>query len=373
MPEKVIIVGTAHPFRGGGMSTFNERLALELSRQGYETEIVNFTTQYPNFLFPGKSQFTDEPAPSGIKISRLLSSINPLTWYKTASYIKKQKPSKVIFRYWMPFMAPCLGMVAKLIRSKKIEVIAITDNIIPHEKFPFSKPLTSFFLKQCDKFVCMSRSVLADLQAFKVNKPSIFIPHPLYDNFGDAIPKNEALEALKLDPNFQYLLFFGFIRKYKGLDLLLEAFADERLRKLPIKLLVAGEFYDEPAPYFDFIKQHNLSEHVVLHTDFIPNNLVATYFSAASLLAQTYHHATQSGVTQIAFHFDLPMLVTQVGGLDEFILHNESGYVCNPNSKEIADSILDYFENNRQESFQPKVMEMKVQFSWERFLQKMLK
>lgn len=372
--SKIIIVGPAWPLRGGGMSTFNERLATEYQALGHEVEIVTFSLQYPSFLFPGKSQMSEEAAPANLNIKIMINSVNPLSWFKTARYIAKQAPDFLIFRYWMPFMAPCLGQIARL--SKRLgsnaKRFAIADNIIPHEKFPFSKPLTSFFLRQMDGVSTMSAAVMQDLKAFNFEKPAQLLKHPLYDNYGKKVSREVALATLKLDPKFTYFLFFGFIRHYKGLDLLLQSFADARLKRFPVKLIIAGEFYENPDRYYRMVREHNLADRLVMMTQFIPDEQVKYLFSAASLVTQTYHHATQSGVTQVGFQFDTPMLVTNVGGLAELVADRKSGYVCDRNPIQIADCLLDFLENDRFAAMSSEVAIKKQEFSWEVFAQALI-
>ncbi|MBX0334440.1 glycosyltransferase [Pontibacter sp. HSC-14F20] len=369
--RRVVIVGPAHPLRGGGMSTFNERLAVAFQEAGDQVEIVSFSLQYPSFLFPGKSQFTNEPAPKGITIKSLINSVNPISWVRTGNYISNQKPDLVIFRYWLPFMGPALGTIARLIRRNRYSrILAVTDNVVPHEKRPGDVPFTKYFLSACHGFLTMSRAVQQDLQLFEPNKPNVYLPHPLYDNFGPAESKAEACAALQLDPNFNYLLFFGFIRSYKGLDLLLEAMAIPALQAIPaLKLLIAGEFYDDAKPYLDLIKKYRLQDRLVLRTDFIPNAEVRHYFCAADLVVQPYKHATQSGVTQVAYHFDKPMVVTNVGGLSELVPHGEVGYVVEPQPREIAAAILDFYTSAKAEIFAQNISRYKKRFSWSRFVE----
>ncbi|MBD1398781.1 glycosyltransferase [Pontibacter sp. JH31] len=371
MARRVIIVGPAHPLRGGGMSTFNERLATAFQEAGDEVEIVSFSLQYPSFLFPGKSQYTNEPAPAGLRIKSLINSINPISWVRTGNYIRQQRPDLVIFRYWLPFMGPALGTIARIIRRNRYSrILAITDNVVPHEKRPGDVPFTKYFLSACHAFVTMSRAVQQDLEHFEPAKPNVYLPHPLYDNFGEAETKQEACAALGLDPRYSYLLFFGFIRAYKGLDLLLQAMADPSLKNRPdIKLLVAGEFYEDAAPYHDLIRKHALQDRLVLRTNFIPNAEVRHYFCAADLVVQPYKHATQSGVTQVAYHFDKPMVVTNVGGLSELVPHGEVGYVVEPQPQAIAEAILDFYASEKGAEYAHNISRYKQRFSWSRFVQ----
>lgn len=366
MAKKIIIVGPAWPLRGGGMSTFNERLATEFQVQGHAVEIITFSLQYPAILFPGKTQLSDEPAPAQLNIKVMINSVNPISWVKTARYIAKAKPDLLLFRYWMPFMAPCLGRIARLSKvfGSKAKRVAIADNIIPHEKFPFSKPLTKYFLRQMDEVSTMSASVLEDLKAFHYKGKSQLLKHPVYDNYGEKVPRSIALRQLDLGPDFTYFLFFGFIRHYKGLDVLLQSFADKRVKNKKVKLIIAGEFYENPDRYYRMIREHNLADRLVMMTYFIPDDQVKYLFSAASLVTQTYHHATQSGVTQVGFQFDTPMLVTDVGGLAELVNHRKSGYVCDRNADEIADCLVDFLENDRYEAMSAEVAIKKKEFSW---------
>ncbi len=370
----MLIVGPAWPLRAGGMATFNERMAYSLQEQGHQVEIITFSMQYPGWLFPGKTQMSDEPAPEGLNIRVLLHALNPINWLITARYVRQYRADYLILRYWMPFMAPCLGMLSfwSTILGSKALRIALADNIIPHESFPLSRVLTKFFLAQTDSAATLSDSVRADLMALGYRKPSIRLKHPLYDNFGAPVDRETACNTLGLDPGFTYFLYFGFIRAYKGLDLLLEAFADERLRSQNVKLIVAGEFYESPDRYNRIIHERNLAPHLVLLTRFIRNDEVRFLFSAAQLVTQTYYNATQSGVTQIGFHYHTPMLVTDVGGLAELVDHNRSGYVCPPNPEKIADHMIDFLMNKRYAEMSAQVAVKKQEFSWEEFVRKLL-
>jgi len=363
---KVVIIGPAYPLRGG-LATYNERLARAFRAAGDEVRLVTFSLQYPDFLFPGQTQFSTEAGPADLDIEVSLNSVNPLSWLGVGRRLRRERPDLVVFRFWLPFMGPALGTVARLVRGNgHTRVVAITDNAIPHEKRPGDGPLTRYFLSACDGFVTMSRAVLADLQQLGFGaKPALYRPHPLYDNFGPAKPKGEALAALGLAPAFRYVLFFGFIRAYKGLDILLEAMADARVAALPVKLIIAGEFYEDAAPYEALIKKYNLEGQLVRATDFIPNERVADYFSAADLVVQPYKNATQSGVSQVAYHFGRPMLVTDVGGLAELIPAGVVGYVVPPTAAAIADALVDFYTHDRGEAFAAGVRQEAKKFSWE--------
>ena len=362
---KVTLVGTAHPFRGG-IAVFIERLARAFKQNKDEVRISTFTLQYPKMLFPGETQLSSSPKPTDLNIIQEVNSINPFNWIKVGNKIRKEKPDLVIFKYWIPFMGPSLGTIARRIRKNNhTKVIVVVDNIIPHEKRFGDNALNKYFVKSVDAFVAMSQSVLDDLKTFDDVKPKLLSPHPLYDNFGKAKTREEALKALNLDANYNYMLFFGIIRQYKGLDILLKAFADKRLNNGKNKLIVAGEFYEDDTVYRELIKKHQLEDAIVLATKFIPDEEVVNYFCAADIIVQPYKHATQSGVTQIAYHFEKPMLVTDVGGLKEIVPHNKVGYVTNPNEQEVADALVDFYENNRAEEFIVGVKDEKQKYTWQ--------
>lgn len=361
---KISLLGPAYPFRGG-LATFNERLARQFSSECKDTDIRTFTRQYPRFLFPGKTQYSNGPAPEGIKIIRELNSINPFSWIRTGLKIRKERTDILLIRYWLPFMAPCLGVVARIAKSNKYTVIiSVVDNVIPHEKRPGDIMLTKFFMNSIDGAVVLSDSVQKEVENFRKDIPVCYTPHPLFDTYGKKLNRNDALSALKLDQNCIYLLFFGFIRNYKGLDILIRAFSDSRLRGKNLKLLVAGEFYENETLYRNLVRESGLEKDVIFYDHFIENTEVGLFFSGADLVVQPYKSATQSGVTQIAYYFDKPMLVTNVGGLKEIVEHGKCGYVVEPDPGNIADAIIDYFDNNRENAFTQCVRKEKARFSW---------
>ena len=367
--KKMILVGTAYPFRGG-LAVYNERLARCFQDVGYEVEIWTFTVQYPNFLFPGKTQFSTEPAPEGLAIRRELNSVNPFNWLKVGRKLRKAQADIVVMKFWIPYMAPSLGAVARMARkNKKTKVVSIIDNIIPHEKGVADKSLASFFLKSIDGCVTMSKSVFEDVERFNAVKNIVFCPHPLYDNFGEKVSREEALKFLQLDPQYRYMLFFGIIRDYKGLDLLLRAMGDERLKRMKVKLIVAGEFYNNGEQYHELEKSLELERQLVWHSEFVPDSEVKYYFNAVDIVVQPYKSATQSGVTQIAYHFEKPMLVTDVGGLKEIVPDGVVGYVTQPNPSDIADALVDFYENARAEDFEKNMVIEKKKYSWERMVE----
>jgi glycosyltransferase involved in cell wall biosynthesis len=366
--QKIIIIGSAFPLRGGGITTFNERLAAEFQQLGHEVIIYSFSLQYPSFLFPGKSQYANRPEPKNIKIKSVINSVNPLNWIKVGNQIAQEKPSLVLIRYWLPFMSPALGTIARVIRRKKnTKIVCIADNIIPHEKRIADKILTKYFILPIDGFITMSNKVTQDLLQFNSHANYKQVVHPLYDNFGKIIDKREARKYLKIEPNIKLVLFFGFIREYKGLDLLLDAMDTDDVKKQSIQLIVAGEFYQNKDVYLDQINQKGISSQVRIIDDFIPDDMVRYYCCAADVIVQPYKKATQSGVTPLAYHFEVPMIVTKVGGLPEMVKDGESGLVCEPNSQSIAEHISEFF-NKGVDYFLPGLKAEKEKFSWSSFV-----
>ena len=365
--QKIIIIGSAYPLRAGGVASFNERLARAFQENGDDVTIYTFSLQYPGFLFPGTSQYSSEPAPEGIKIKVCINSINPLNWIRIGNELKKMKPDIVVVRYWLPFMAPCLGTILRRIKTNNYtKIISIADNVIPHEKGPGDKPFTKYFIKPVDAFITMSENVMKDLRSF-TNKPATQTVHPLYDNFGEQVDKASAKKYLGIDANENIILFFGFIRKYKGLDLLIEAMyilkQNQREETRNLKLLIAGEFYDDRKIYEDLINKLNIRDQLILKTDFIRDSEVKYYLSAADFVIQPYRDATQSGVTPLAYHFEKPMLVTNVGGLAALVPNGKVGLVCEPNAQDIASHILKLYELG-EDYFLPHLREEKKKYSW---------
>ena len=368
---KIAILGTAWPYRGG-IADFNNRLAKEFISEGHEVIIYTFTLQYPSFLFPGKTQYSPDPQPQGLNIKRKLNSVNPFNWIKVGRELRGEKPELLIVPFWMPFMGPSTGFVARRLKKSGAKRVAILHNLIPHEHKPGDKILSRYFIRSVDGYVALSESVMNDINLFDRNKPRTFCPHPLYDHFGPMATREESLKHLGLDPAFRYILFFGLIRDYKGLDLLLQAYSDSRLRRLNVRLLVAGEFYGSSDKYFELEKQLGLEGLVIWKNEFVPADDVRFCFGAADLIAQPYKTATQSGVSQIAYHFEKPMLVTKVGGLAEIVPDGKAGYAVDPEPAKIADGLVDFFTNNRQEQFTAGVIEEKKKYSWSNMTQAIL-
>jgi glycosyltransferase involved in cell wall biosynthesis len=360
---KVIIMGPAHPLRGG-LASFDQRLAKEFIQQGHNCSIYSFSLQYPSFLFPGKTQYTDEPAPEGITIHSVINSVNPLNWIKTGNRLKKENADIIVVRFWLPLMGPALGTILRKVRKNKhTKIICIADNVIPHEKRTGDHSFTKYFLKSCDAFITMSEKVMTDLRLFQKEKPAALVTHPLYDNFGEAISKQEARSALGIPQDEKIILFFGFIRQYKGLDLLFDAMQ----YLTDVKLMVAGEFYEDPKSYYDLIDKLGIKDKLILRTDFIPDSEVKNYLCAADLVVQPYRNATQSGVTPLAYHFEKPMVVTNVGGLPALVPDNKVGIVVAPEPKAIAAGIERFYQLG-ENYFIPHLRNEKQRYSWSKLV-----
>ncbi|MGN6294126.1 MAG: glycosyltransferase [Chitinophagaceae bacterium] len=361
--SKIVIIGPAHPLRGG-LATFNQRLAKEFNHQGHDCSIYSFSLQYPEFLFPGTTQYSDEPAPAGLSIHSAINSVNPLNWLKVGRQLKKLKPDIIVVRYWLPLMGPALGTILRRVRKNgHTRIVCIADNVIPHEKRPGDTPFTRYFLKSCDAFITMSEKVMQDLRRFERTKPAQLVEHPLYDNFGPIISRPAAREKLGLPVTGKLILFFGFIRKYKGLDLLLEAMADKDIKAAGIQLLVAGEFYEDEKPYQELIAKLGIEQQLILRTNFIPDSEVQYYLCAADAVIQPYRNATQSGVTPLAYHFEKPMVVTNVGGLPRLVPNEKAGLVVEPDPGSIAQGILRFYQLG-EDYFIPHLRNEKQKYSW---------
>ncbi len=366
---KTVIIGPAWPLRGG-LASFDQRLCRAVMEEGHGCSVYSFSLQYPGFLFPGTTQYSSDPEPSGIEIHSVINSVNPLNWMLIGNRLKKEAPDLIIVRYWLPFMGPALGTILRQVRkNRKTKIIAITDNVLPHEKRPGDISFTKYFLGSCDAFVTMSDAVMDDLRKFEKTKPAKRVIHPLYDNFGEIITKTSARKylhenlRLNINQDEKIILFFGFIRKYKGLDILLRAMSEPAMKESGILLLVAGEFYEDQDQYLKLINELKIQKQLILKTDFIPDAEVKYYLCAADAVIQPYRHATQSGVTPLAYHFEKPMIVSNVGSFAEQVLHEQTGLVAEPEPAALSNAILRFYELG-EEYFIPHLRTEKKKYSW---------
>ena len=370
MVNKLVIIGPAWPLRGG-LAAFDEKLATTFTKLGVDSSIETFSLQYPSFLFPGKTQYSDSPAPLQVKINVSINSINPFNWIKVGWQLRKAKPDLIIVRYWIPFLGPCLGTILRIVKgNNNTKVIAIVDNMIPHEKRWGDYIFTKYFASAVDAFLTMSDKVSKDVKTFS-HKPILLSPHPIFDHFGAPITKDAARKILGIGEHEKIILFFGFIRKYKGLDLLLKAIAQDAIKKLGIKLMIVGEFYDDATLYQDLIQSLGIQDQIILHTHFVPDEDVKKYVCSADFIIQPYRNATQSGVTPLAYHFEKPMLVTNVGGLADTVPHEQVGLVVAPNVDEIAKGIEKLYEMGTAH-FTPYIISEKKKYSWEQMAKNFL-
>lgn len=365
--KRILLLGPAYPYRGG-LAAFNESLAYALQDAGYQVELITYTLQYPDFLFPGKTQYSDDPAPADLVIERKINAVNPLNWIKLGLELRRRQADIIIAAFWMPFMGPSLGTVLRLAKSSATCRIGLIHNIIPHEKRPGDRPLAKYFTGSADAFMTLSTSVAEELQEFS-QAPVRTSPHPIYDLYGEAVGKEEAREQLGLEVDGKYLLFFGYIREYKGLGLLLEAMADDRLVDKDVKLILAGEYYGNEDKYEAMIDELGIRDRIVSHTRFVSNEEVRYFFGAADLVVQPYRTATQSGISQLAYNFEKPMVVTRVGGLPEIVPHGKVGYVIDQDATQLADAVVDFYEENREDKFRTGLKEEKGRFTWSGFVQ----
>ena len=370
MVNKLVIIGPAWPLRGG-LSAFDEKLATQFTEKGIQTRIDTFSLQYPSFLFPGKSQYTTDPKPINVNIDVCINSINPFNWIIIGLKLYREKPDLIIVRFWIPFLAPCLGTILKIAKKNKhTKVISIIDNMIPHEKRMGDRLLTKYFVKTVDGFIAMSEKVKNDIKTFS-HKPVSISPHPIFNHFGDPITKMEARTQLGLPQQDKIILFFGYIRKYKGLDLLIQAMANETIKNLGIQLIIVGEFYEDASTYHDLVNALGLQNRISFYSNYIPDGEVKNYVCSADFIIQPYKNATQSGVTPLAYHFEKPMLVTNVGGLADTVPHLKTGIVVAPNAEEIAKGIETLYELG-EKHFIPNIIEEKKKYSWSQMTEKFL-
>jgi glycosyltransferase involved in cell wall biosynthesis len=369
----IIILGTAYPYRGG-LASFNEMLARTFQKKGKQVKVNTFTVQYPNFLFPGKTQFSESAAPEDIDIERCVNSVNPFNWFRTGLRIRRERPDMVLVKYWTPFLAPCLGTICYLAKSNRhTRIISQLDNVVPHEAHFFDSWLTRYFIGAADGFVYMSQQVKQDLDKFTVSKPALFSPHPVFANFGERVGRDEALKHLHLSEQTNYLLFFGIIRDYKGLDLLIDAWKILKDKGLSEgrKVIVAGEYYNNKEQYTSQIQRLGLEDEILVHDFFIRDDEVKYYFSAVDVVVQPYKDATQSGVTQIAYQFSIPMIVTAVGGLAEIVPDGRSGFVTDANAESIAEAIEKFYACGGAPHFAETIAEERKRFTWEAMTEQM--
>jgi len=367
--QRIVLVGPMYPFRGG-IAHLSERMATGFVERGYHVSAITFTRQYPNFLFPGKTQYETQAVPDrAVDAERLIDSLNPFSWWKASRRIQEMEPDIVIFRYWLPFFAPAFGTIARLLSYRGIKSIAVVDNALPHERRLGDIALGGYFFRAIKGCVVMSSSVGKDIDSMNLSCPKVYAPHPLYDSFGAPSDPVKAREKLQIDHDAPVVLFFGFIRRYKGLHILIESISEIKEILPNIRVLVAGEFYEDEAFCKVQVKDLGLSDQIRFFDHYIPKDDVAGYFAAADVVVQPYLSATQSGVAQVAYHFEVPVITTDVGGLAEVVAHEEAGLIVPPNDFEaLTHAIKRFFLEEMKDKLTKGVQSQKGQFGWDRLL-----
>jgi len=364
---QIALISAAPPYRGG-ISKQTSILVEKLS-QNHSVDVINYSRQYPDFLFPGKTQFLDDKSEND-KSSRMIDSINPLTWFSTGNKLAKNNYDLVIFRFWNPFFAPALGVIAGIIKKKspKSKLMSLCDNILPHEKTPFADFLTKYLFDRLGGHVVQSSQTEDELQEVVENPVYEKRFHPIYTNFPKKIDKITARKKLGLSAK-NIILYFGIIRDYKGFDILLNAIAELKDSGLDFHLLAGGECYGSDEKYTQLISNLGISNYITWHNKYIPDSEVSNYFSAADVVALPYRTASQSGVTQIAYSYDLPVIVTKVGGLPEIVDEGQSGFAIEPeNPKELANILEKNLKVGTFLEMATYIKKFKQKFSWEYFV-----
>ena len=361
---KVIIIGSAYPYRGG-IAHYTGLLYKALLKRGHVVKVITFKRQYPKILFPGKTQIESGQLTEKIETLQLIDSVNPFNWFRVGFKVAFEKPDIVIFKYWMPFFAPCFGSIAFIAKVfSKAKIIFICHNIIPHEKTIFDTVLTKFAFLFVDHFIVQSSAVESDLLKVKPGASYKKVYHPVYEIFGAPIEKVKARQVLGLRPDDKVLLFFGYIREYKGLDILLRAMKFV-LANFQVKLLVVGEFYEKPQKYYQIVEEEGIADFVIFRDEYVPSEEVGVYFSASDVVVLPYKSATQSGIVQIAYNFNKPVIATNVGGLPEVVLDGKTGFIVEPSPEKIAEAIVKFFKEALADEFSKNVEVEKRKYSWD--------
>lgn len=371
MTKKAIFIGPAYPYRGG-IAAFNENMASVFQNNGWECMMFTFTQQYPNFLFPGKNQLSTEDSPPNLTIKRGIYSTNPLNWIKITKEIVALQPDLLITQYWMPFMAPAFGTILRGVKKSLSNVfnVTIVHNFKAHESLIGEKQLGRYIGNRTDLMVSLSEKVASDIEVNVPQVPVSTLFHPIYDHYGTQIKKEVAREELGLDPDVKYLLFFGLIREYKGLDILINALTLVQ-SNTDYKLIIAGEFYENENKYSKLIEECKLEDKVIIRNEYISNEEVPRYFCASDLVVLPYRRATQSGVVPIAIHFDRPVIVTNVGGLSKTIRDHQIGLIAEPEAEDLAAKIDLFLENDQ--IFSDEFGLVKASLSWQSFFDTFIK
>lgn len=370
---KIAILGPASPYRGG--IALHTNLLYEEFSSHHHVDIINYKRLYPKIIFPGKTQYEQSETFSHIPSLRMIDFLNPLSWIKTAQSITSKNYDLIIIQFWQPFFSILLGTITRIIKnsSSKTKIISLCHNVAPHEGSPLDKLLTKFFFKSVHGFLIQSKSVVNDLLEIIPGAQYKYNPHPLYNVFGKALKSEQARTELNIKTDQPLVFYFGYIRKYKGLEYLIQAYPKIH-SQIGGKLLIVGEFYHNKQYYLDLIQESGVSDDIIVHDQYIPNDQVNLYFSAADILVLPYISATQSGITQIALSYDLPCVVTNVGGLPEVVHHGKTGFVVEPkDSKAISQAVIEYFTSCDKHKIAKNISRERQKYSWHKMKNTLIK
>jgi len=364
---KVVLVGPTYPFRGG-IAHYTTMLYHELAVRGHQVTLYSFKRQYPRWLFPGQTDRDPSVSKLDAPCEYTLDSLNPFTWWATARAIRRSSPAVLILQWWVSFFAPIWNLLAWLARRAEIKVVFICHNVLPHEQQSWDAWLARWALRQANGFIVQSQEEKARLLTLLPGRPVEIVLHPIYDMFAQqAIPQDMARQRLGLPQHAAVLLFFGFVREYKGLRVLLEAMPAVRARLPDIRLLIAGEFWQDKQTYLDQIKRLGIGQNVVVVDSYISNEEVPVYFSAADVLVLPYTQVTQSGVVQLAFGFGLPVITTQTGGLSEIVTDCRTGLLVPPQDTEALEhAICRFFVEGLGMQLGAGIRAQRQNFGWAR-------
>lgn len=364
---KIAMIGPVHPYKGG-IAHYTDLLCRALREDGNEVQLYSFKFQYPKLLYKKPQKDMKSSGFGTNDADFCIHTLNPFNWIKVAGRIKKQKPELIILQWWHPYFAPCFWSICKLLRREKI--LFVCHNVFPHERFPLDRLLTKWTLGCGRYFITQSKMDARDLLSVKHDAVYRVTPHPTYGMFcRQGMSMQKAREQLQIDQGQRVLLFFGFVRKYKGLQYLLEAMKLLKERDFKVQLWVVGDFGEDKEEYVEQIRAFEIGDQVQMVEGYVPDDEVEKYFAASDLVVLPYLSATQSGIVQIAFGFEKPVLVTEVGGLPDVVTNGKTGYVVEPRSAEmIAEAIMDYYINNRREAFVSQIEKEKDRFSWKTFV-----
>lgn len=368
---KIAMIGPVHPYKGG-IAHYTDLLCRALREDGNEVQLYSFKFQYPKLLYKKPQKDMKSSGFGTNDADFCIHTLNPFNWIKVAGRIKKQKPELIILQWWHPYFAPCFWSICKLLRREKI--LFVCHNVFPHERFPLDSLLTKWTLGCGRYFITQSKMDARDLLSVKHDAVYRVTPHPTYGMFcKQGMSMQKAREQLQIDQGQRVLLFFGFVRKYKGLQYLLEAMKLLKERDFKVQLWVVGDFGEDKDEYVEQIRRFEIGDQVQMVEGYVPDDEVEKYFAASDLVVLPYLSATQSGIVQIAFGFEKPVLVTEVGGLPDVVTNGKTGYVVEPRSAEmIAEAIMDYYINNRREAFVSQIEKEKDRFSWKTFVDTMM-